>query len=123
MDGWDWIRVVHLLAMAFFVGGQLVLVAAIVPVLRGHEHMRLVARRFGGGSLVAIAVAIATGIPMASHYGRWDDPTLHAKLGLLVLAGALIGAHMARPRWRALDGAVFLLSLAIVALGVALAHG
>lgn len=119
------IRWLHLLAMAFFVGGQLVLVAAVVPALkdRDREGLRAVARRFGVGSLVALAVLVATGISMAGEYSRWDDGVLHAKLALVVLAAALIGLHMKRPGWHALEGAVFLVSLAIVWLGVDLAHG
>ena len=116
------VRWLHLLAMAFFVGGQLVLVAAVLPAARGTETMRAIARRFGYGTLVALAVLIATGTALASHFHRWDDPTLHAKLGLVVLAGALIGVHLRRPSWRLLDAAIFVVSLAIVWLGVALAH-
>jgi hypothetical protein len=43
--------------MAFFVGGQLFLVAAVVPSFRGEpdrERLRAIARRFGWGTLVAI---------------------------------------------------------------------
>ena len=45
------VRYLHLLAMAFFVGGQLFLVAAVVPSLRAdddRERLRAIARRFGG---------------------------------------------------------------------------
>jgi len=124
---WEAIRWLHLLAMAFFVGGQLVLAAAVVPAFRGaegrdREPLRAIARRFGYGTIVAIAVLVATGAAMASHFGDWSDGTLHLKLGLVVLVGILVGAHLRRPTNHALDGAIFLVSLAIVWLGVALAH-
>jgi uncharacterized membrane protein len=123
---WDGIRWLHLLGMAFFVGGQLMLAATVVPALRGtgdREGLRDVARRFGVGTLVALAVLIATGAAMASHYGDWGRSTLHVKLALVLLAGALVLWHMRRPSAHALEGAIFVVSLAIVWLGVALAHG
>ena len=57
----------HLLAMATFVGGQLVLGLAVVPGLRGHdrEGLRAVARRFGWMSLAALAVLLVTGAWLA----------------------------------------------------------
>ena len=118
------VRWLHLLAMAFFVGGQLMLAAVVVPVLRGgdRERLRAVARGFAIGTLVALAVLAATGAAMASHFHDWSRGELHVKLGLVGLALVLIVAHMRRPAWRALDGAVFLVSLAIVWLGVDLAH-
>jgi uncharacterized membrane protein len=124
---WEAIRWLHLLAMAFFVGGQLVLAAAVVPAFRGaegrdREPLRAIARRFGQGTVVAIAVLVATGAAMASHFGDWDSSTLHVKVGLVVLVGVLVGLHLRRPTNHALDGAIFLCSLAIVWLGVALAH-
>ena len=121
---WDAIRWLHLLAMAFFVGGQLVLVAAIVPVLRSRDRdgLRAIARRFGAGSLAALAVLLATGAAMAGEYGRWDDATLHVKLALVALAAALVLWHTRRPHLHALEGAVFLVSLVVVWLGVDLAH-
>jgi uncharacterized membrane protein len=122
MTGWIIIRWLHLLAMAFFVGGQIMLAAVLVPIARGTDTMRLAARRFGYGTLVAIAVLIATGIPLATHFNRWGDSKLDAKLGLVVVVGALILVHMRMPRSRAFDGPIFLGSLAIVYLGVALAH-
>jgi uncharacterized membrane protein len=124
---WEAIRWLHLLAMAFFVGGQLVLAAAVVPAFRGaegrdREPLRAIARRFGQGTIVAIAVLVVTGAAMASHFGDWDSSTLQVKLVLVVLAGVLVGAHLRWPTNHALDGAIFLVSLAIVWLGVALAH-
>jgi uncharacterized membrane protein len=119
------VRYLHLLAMAFFVGGQLFLVAAVVPTLRGDDdrkRLRAIARRFGWGTLAAIAVLIATGIPLATHFHQWDSGTLHVKLSLVAVVAGLIVWHMRRPQMHALEGAIFLGSLAIAWLGVSLAH-
>jgi uncharacterized membrane protein len=124
---WEAVRWLHLLAMAFFVGGQMVLAGAVVPAFRRAEGgdrdpLRAIARRFGQGTLVAIAVLVVTGAAMASHFGDWDSSTLHVKLGLVVLVGVLVGLHLRRPTNHGLDAAIFLVSLAIVWLGVAVAH-
>jgi len=114
----------HLLAMAFFVGGQLMLAAVVVPVLRGAENrapLLAAARRFGIGTLIAVGVLIITGAAMASHYQLWSDSNLHVKLGLVVLVGLLILAHMRRPQWYVLDMAIFAVSVAIVWLGIVIA--
>ena len=124
-DGWVLVRALHLLAMAFFVGGQLMLAAVVVPVHRGgadRERLRAVARRFGYGTLVALGVLIATGAAMATHFHDWGEGELHVKLGLVAAVGVLILWHMRRPELRALDGAIFVASLAIVWLGVTIAH-
>ena len=119
------VRYLHLLAMAFFVGGQLFLVAAVVPSLRAdadRERLRGIARRFGWGTLAAITVLIATGIPLASHFSQWGSGTLHVKLALVAAVAVLILWHMRRPHMHALEGGIFLGSLAIAWLGVSLAH-
>jgi uncharacterized membrane protein len=119
------LRYLHLLAMAFFVGGQLFLVVAVVPVLRGaedRERLRAVARRFGAATLIAIGVLVATGIPLAGHFHQWGSSTLHLKLVLVGVTAALVVWHIRRPQLHALEGAIFVASLAIVWLGVSLAH-
>jgi uncharacterized membrane protein len=141
---WNGILWLHLVAMAFFVGGQLMLAAVVVPVLRGREDgvpLRAAARRFGFGTLAAILVLLATGAAMASHYHKWSNTNLQVKLGLVVVVAFLIHAHMRRPagrlerspskrgrmpsglraRGRVLDAAIFLVSLAIVWLGIVVA--
>jgi uncharacterized membrane protein len=125
MDLWTLIRFLHVVALAFFVGGQLVLVVAVVPAVRRHggdTALRAVARRFGVASAVAIAVLIATGSAMAAHFGRWQDHELQIKLMLVVLVGVLIGLHIATPVSRAVSIAVLLVSLVVVWLGVDLSH-
>jgi uncharacterized membrane protein len=124
MTFWNGVLWLHLLAMAFFVGGQLMLAAVVVPVLRGAPDrgaLRVAARRFGVGTVIAVGVLVATGAAMASHLHKWSDSTLQVKLGLVVVVGVLIGAHMRRPEWHALDAAIFLVSLAIVWLGIVVA--
>src|SRR3954464_12776771 len=117
------VRYVHVLAMALFVGGQLVLAACVVPALRDDRPaLRAVARRFGWATLVALGVLVLTGAWMASDLHRWSDGTLHLKLGLVLLVGVLILWHLRAGAAHWLQGAIFVVSLAIVWLGLALAH-
>jgi uncharacterized membrane protein len=125
MTLWRGVLWLHLIAMAFFVGGQLMLAAVLVPVLRGapenRDALRAAARRFGIGTLVAVGVLVVTGAALAGHYHRWGESALEVKLGLVVLVAVLIGAHMRRPELHVLDAAIFLVSLAIVWLGLVVA--
>jgi uncharacterized membrane protein len=124
-EPWLAVRWLHVLAMAFFVGGQIFLVVAVLPVERrapDRDRLRAVARRFGHATLVAIGVLLVTGSAMASHARRWDDGTLQVKLGLVAVVALLVVWHMRRPALHALEVAVFVVSLAIVWLGLALAH-
>lgn len=127
MTFWNGILWLHLLAMAFFVGGQLMLGLVVVPVLRGASDggvaMRAAARRYGIGTLGAVVVLLITGAAMASHLHRWSDSTLQVKLGLVALVALLIGVHMRKPAWHAADAAILLVSLAIVWLGIVVAGG
>jgi putative copper export protein len=126
MTGWELIRFLHLAGIAFFVGGQLMLVAVVTPGVRRHgseEAMRAVARRFGVGSAVALVVIVVTGAAMATHYHLWDDPTLHVKLGVLLLVFVLLGLHIATPYARSISIAVLAASLVVFWLGVKLTYG
>lgn len=122
-DFWQAVLYLHLLAMAFFVGGQLVFGIAVVPILRDdpdRERMRAIARRFGYGSLIALGVLLLTGWAMASHYELWDSPTLQWKLGFVGLVVGLTLVHLRRPKLHALQGAILLASLVIVWFGLEL---
>lgn len=123
---WQAVLYLHLLAMAFFVGGQLVFGLAVVPILRGdtdRERMRTIARRFGYGSLAALGALLLTGWAMASHEDLWDSSTLQWKLGLVGVAIALTVVHLRRPKLHVLQAAILLASLAIVWLGLELVTG
>jgi putative copper export protein len=124
MDSWGVVLFFHLLGIAFFVGGQLMLAIVVAPALRGQDEalMRGAAKRFGIASVVALAVIVGTGIAMASHYQLWDDSTLQAKVGLLVLVVVLAALHTATPYTRAISITVLLTSIVIVWLGVDLTH-
>ncbi len=123
-DLWQGVLYLHLLAMAFFVGGQLVFGIAVVPVLRedpDRERMRAVARRFGYGSIAALGLLILSGWAMASHYHLFGDSTLQWKLALVGLVVALTLLHLRWPKLHALQAAILLASLVIVWLGLELA--
>jgi uncharacterized membrane protein len=114
---------IHVIAMAFFVGGQIMLAATIVPVERSNPdpaRMKAIAQNFGWGSLVAIGVSIFTGMLLASHYELWSDGALHIKLTLLVLTFASLLAHMKYPKVHALMGLTFALTLGVVWFGLEL---
>ncbi len=121
---WQFVLYLHLLAMAFFVGGQLVVAAAVVPVEASQpepERMRAIARRFGVGSAIALLVLLVTGMAMASHLDLWDSGTLQLKFALIVVLIGLTVVHLNHPKAHALQAAIFLISLVIVWLGVDLA--
>ena len=125
-DGWRFVLYLHLLSMAFFVGGQLVFGLAVAPLMRGEgdrERLRAVARRFGYGSLAALVVLVLTGWAMASHFQLWDSSTLQWKLALVALVIVLAVAHLKWPKLHALQGAILVASLVIVWLGLELATG
>lgn len=122
-DFWQAVLYVHVLSMAFFVGGQIVFGLAVVPVLRGdpdHQRMRAIARRFGYGSLVALGLLIATGWAMAAHYDLFGDSILQWKLTLVAAVIGLTIVHLRKPKLHALQAAILGVSLVIVWLGLEL---
>ena len=122
---WQAVHYLHLLAMAFFVGGQLVVAAAVLPVERqfaDRARLRAIARRFGIGSVVALIVLAATGAAMADHGGYWDDGTLQLKLAVVALVVCLTTLHLIWPRVHVLSVAILIASLYVVWLGLSLAH-
>ena len=130
LDGWDVVLWIHLLALAFFIGGQRFLGIAVVPVFRAqggsdgpaHEWMVPIARRFGWASLVALAVALVTGAAMASNQNLWQETALNIKMTLVVIAIVLVCLHVfvTKGANRLLQTLILLDSLAIVLAATAL---
>lgn len=120
MDFWLFL---HLVAMAFFVGGQLMLAAVVVPVVRGGDNpdaMKAVARRFGIGSAVAIGVLILSGLIMASHYNLWSVPEFHIKMTLFLAVLVALALHIKFSNSHVLMAVTFLLTLGVVWTGIML---
>jgi putative copper export protein len=141
VNAWSLVRFVHVVAAMGWVGGQLLLSAVVLPVLRSQlppadrvPLVRQTAQRFAVIANVGLLPAlVATGIALAWHrgvtFGSFDDPgygrLLGIKLGLVVLSIALAGVHgaiaMARPHLaRPLAIAGLASSLAIVVFATAL---
>lgn len=126
METWTVVRFLHLIGIAFFVGGQLLLVAAVAPAMRrasDEAARRMITRRFGAGTVVALGVLVATGAAMASHYSLWSSNTLQIKLMVLGLACFLIVLHVLTPTSRAVSYALTAASLLVLWLGVKLTYG
>lgn len=123
---WTFLIFLHVLAMAYFLGGQIMLAANVVPALRNSpkstEEIRAVAQRFGMGSLAALGVLLLTGMMLASHFEMWDYGPFHVKMALVVATIVAVFIHMMRGQSHALMGITFLLTLATVYAGIDLTH-
>lgn len=132
VNGWSLVRFVHVVAAMGWVGGQLVLSAVVLPVLRAQlapidrvPLIRLTARRY---ALIANALLlpalVVTGIALAWHrgvtFGSFGMPgygrLLGIKLVLVVISVGLAAVH----GWLALTRPRSARPLAIAGLGVAL---
>jgi putative copper export protein len=133
----------HVLAACVWIGGQVV-IAAVVPLLRGTWGLTTaVGRRFHVVAWPAFAMLVATGIANVHNAGiEWrrlaDNPTgrtLMAKLGLVAVSSVAAAAHAfvqaprasassrARTATSAVLGSLSLLAAAAAALlGVVIAQ-
>ena len=116
----------HVVAMAFFLGGQIMLAFTVVPVMRAEpaqpERIKQIAQRFGVGSLIALGVLLITGMMMASHFQLWDYGPFQVKMTLVIATIVAVLIHTLRGNSHVLMGITFLLSLATVYAGVNLTH-
>lgn len=124
------VRWFHLLAVATWTGGLIVLAALVVALRRAGAERALLqaaARQFARVSWIAMAVAVVTGL-LQVHLLQWpwSHGGLHLKLGLVALAIGLAAWHQrtASRTTPAVRGIVQLLillvSLAIFGAAVAL---
>lgn len=116
----------HVVAMAFFLGGQLMLAFTVVPVMRAEpaqpERIKAIAQRFGVGSLIALGVLLVTGMMMASHFALWDYGPFQVKMTLVIATIVAVLLHTMRGNNHVLMGITFVLTLATVYAGVNLTH-
>lgn len=123
---WTVLIFLHVVAMAFFLGGQIMLAFTVVPVMREEpaqpERIREIAQRFGVGSLIALAVLVFTGMLLGSHFQLWDYGPFQIKMGLVVATILAVFIHMMKGNSHALMGITFLLTLATVYAGVNITH-
>ncbi len=122
----DILYYLHVLGATVWVGG-LITLGGLVPAVRrvseDKEVLRAMAKRFGVISWSALGIQVVTGLLIALDRFPWT-PALHWKVGLVLVSAVLAGWHtvMARdqsPAVRgAIQGAILLLALAIVALAI-----
>jgi putative copper export protein len=109
VTGWSLVRFVHVLAAMGWVGGQLLLSAVVLPVLRSNVDaaargplVRRTATRFGLlANVVLLPVLLASGIALAIHRGVTVDTLtepgygrlLALKLVLVVVSIGLAAIH------------------------------
>jgi uncharacterized membrane protein len=137
IGGPQWVLWVHVLAACIWIGGQIV-VAAVLPLLRGTEGLaRTIGRRYQVIAWPAFAALAVTGVLNVGNAGlQWSHlldsapgRTLAVKLGLVALSGAAAALHafVQAPRgrsamWSATLGSVSLLAAVVAALyGVVIA--
>lgn len=125
-----YLRWLHLVAVATWTGGLIVLGVAVMALRRAgadRSLLQAVARAFGRASWIAMAIAIPTGLlQVVGLRMAWTYPRLHVKLGLVALVVAFAAYHQftarsASPRARGmLQAAILVTSLVVFAAAVAL---
>lgn len=118
-----WVRWLHLVAAATWLGGMIVL-AALVAAFRRHgverPVLQLAARRFGYVSWAAMVIAVATGLAQVHLvHLPWSYGPLRAKVGivavtiLVALVHTRTAAHLKPAARGAMEATLLLLSLVI----------
>ncbi len=102
MQPFEFVKWVHLIAAATWMGGLITLGALVVALRReGVERsvLQAAARMFGHVSWTAMVIAVITGAGLVDLMGfGWDHPPVHRKLGFVVLTIAIAGLHQVTAR-------------------------
>lgn len=130
MDWLPFVRWVHLMSAATWMGGLVVLAASVVALRRAgadRSLLQAVARGFGRVSWTAMALAVPTGLlQVVGMQLPWTYSRLHLKIGAVTLVVVLAAIHQATartssPRTRGImQLAIVLASAAVFAAAVAL---
>ena len=123
-----WVRLLHLIAAATWLGGLITLGALVVSLRKAGAERSLLqaaARGFARVSWVAMTIAVATGLLQVFLLKwPWVDGKLHTKITLVVVAIGLALAHQLTARKTTaktrgmIQGAILLVSLAIYGVAV-----
>lgn len=133
ISGPQWVLWVHVVAACVWIGGQVV-VAAVIPLLRGTEGLAAaVGRRYQLVAWPAFAALAVTGVINVGNAGlQWSHlldsapgRTLAIKLGLVAVSGAAAALHafVQAPRGRSAAWSAGLGSLSLLAAAVAALYG
>lgn len=109
ITGWSLVRFIHVLSAMGWVGGQVILSAIVLPVLRSDlapevrgPLIRKAAKRFGlAANVVLLPALLITGLALANHRGlSWGSLTedgygrlFAIKLALVVVSVVIASVH------------------------------
>lgn len=129
-DWWPWMRWLHLVAAATWLGGMVALGTVVMALRReGVERtlLQAAARAFGRVSWVAMGIALATGIAQVELlHLSWGNARLKQKLAVVAVTVVVAIVHVRIARRLegggrgAMEAALLILSLAVFAAAVRL---
>lgn len=120
-------RLIHVIGFIALVGGQLMLIFAVIPAAHKFHTplpvLESIGRRFGIVAGVALAAIIGSGVYMSGQLNLWSSNLLHVKLMLVVLIVVFVALHQLAERARGIAWMNFVVSLIVVWLGLKLTYG
>lgn len=103
ITGWSLVRFIHVLSAMGWVGGQVILSAIVLPVLRSDlapevrgPLIRKAAKRFGlAANVVLLPALLITGLALANHHGlSWGSLTDDGYGRLFAIKMALVAVSV-----------------------------
>ena len=122
---------IHLVAVCFWLGSQLFVIAVLTPALRSKEPgerrelFRAVGHLYGVISVPVLLVILVTGMIMASKFDLGSVPAFQIKMGAVavVLAGTIAHSWAAKSGARAASRAASMVTLVATLIAVWCATG